>query len=320
MQALPCPDCGGYSGAMAGEQVLWLYLDPGTLADVAGGRHNFFGRVIAAVKARGWRVELRESTLAERVQAPLRTGYALFHMEEPTHAGALTCRRTYTGAFWHIEAVAARWDWPVARAVFRPNPAKRAQATEFADRLRRRLEAEGGGGDVQPGGFILVPLQGRLLAQRSFQAASPIDMLREVLARTDRPILATLHPNETYSDDERRALHDLAAASPRLTVQADGSAAALRACDMVVTQNSGLAFHGYVFHKPAMLFARADFHHIAGSVPEMGVEAAFDRLAGPAPDFDGYLYWFLQEQAINAGRDDCGDRIIDALRGHGWKI
>lgn len=300
---------------MAGDQVLWLYLDPGTFADVALGRHNFFGRVIAAVRACGWRIELRESTLVERVQAPLRAGYALFHMEEPTHPAALTCRRSYMGAFWHIEAVAARWDWPVARAAYRPNPAKRARAREFADRLRRRL----GSGDGA-GGCVFVPLQGRLLAQRSFQAASPIEMLRETLARSDRPVVATLHPKESYSDEERAALHDLAAKSPRLTVQSGGSEATLRACDMVVTQNSGLAFHGYAFHKPAVLFARADFHHIAGSVPEIGVGAAFARLAGPPPDFDGYLYWFLQEQAINAGREDCGDRIVDALRGHGWPI
>jgi hypothetical protein len=309
---------------MAGEQVLWLYLDPGTLADVAAGRHNFFGRVIAAVTARGWRVELRESTLAERVQAPLRAGYALFHMEEPTHPGALTCRRTYTGAFWHIEAVAARWDWPVARATYRPDPVRREEAREFADRLRRRLGAEAGqeaGAGTEPSGaFIYVPLQARLLAQRSFQAASPVEMLRETLARTDLPILATLHPKATYSDEERGALRDLCAASPRLRVQATGSEAALRACKMVVTQNSGLAFHGYAFHKPAVLFARADFHHIAGSVPEVGAEAAFARLDGPPPDFDDYLYWFLQLQAINAGRDDCGDRIVKSLRGHGWKI
>lgn len=300
---------------MTGERVLWLYLDPGTLADVVAGRHNFLKRVIAAVQGRGWRVDLRENTLAERVQAPLRSGYALFHMEEPTHPAALTCRRTYIGAFWHIEAVAARWDWPVARAVYRPDPSMRARAKEFADRLRRRL----GDGDG-PGGFILVPLQGRLLAQRSFQAASPIEMLRETLARTDRPVLATLHPKETYSEEETAAIADLAAKAPRLTVQAGGSEAALRACDMVVTQNSGVAFQGYVFHKPAVLFARADFHHIAASVPEIGVEAAFARVAGPPPDFDGYLYWFLQEQAINAGRDDCKDRIVNALRGHGWPM
>lgn len=302
---------------MAGDQTLWLYLDPGTLADVTLGRHNFFGRVIAAVRARGWRTVLRESTLPERLKAPVRAGYALYHMEAPTHAAALTCRRTYIGAFWHIEAVAERWEWPVARAAYRPDPAQNARAREFADRLRRHHGAKDGS---VADGSVFVPLQGRLLTQRGFQAASPIGMLRETLARTDRPVLATLHPKETYSDEERAALSDLAAQFPRLTVRSGGSEAALRACDMVVTQNSGLAFLGYAFHKPAVLFARADFHHIAGSVPDVGVKSAFARVAGPLPDFDGYLYWFLQEQAINAGRDDCADRIIGALRGHGWPI
>ena len=64
-------------------------------------------------------------------------------------------------------------------------------------------------------------------------------------------------------------------AIPRLRLETGGAAEALAACDLVVTQNSAVAFNGYFFHKPAVLFAEIDFHHIAASVPRLGVAAAF---------------------------------------------
>lgn len=294
-------------------RTLRLYLDAPTLDRVRTGQHNFFRRLMGAVAGQGWRVELRENTLAERLAAPERRGHALFHMEQPTHPGALTCRRAHIGAFWRIEAVAERWDWPIARAVFDPDTIDPQVARAFGDRLRNRLYP----GEIRDEGFIFMPLQGLLTQQRGFQSASPIAMLETALAQTDLPVRATLHPRESYSAADLRALDDLTARHPRLTVQRGGSHDLLRACRMVVTQNSSLALEGFVLHKPAVLFAQIDFHHIAGSVPRDGIAAAF---GASKPDFDRYLYWFLHQTAINAARPECEDQILQALRRHGWQI
>ena len=80
-----------------------------------------------------------------------------------------------------------------------------------------------------------------------------------------------------------------------------------------------MAIQGYLLHKPALLFAEIDFHHIAASVPREGM-AALDRALTQRPDFDAYLWWFLQEQAINAGRPECEAQILAALRRGGWAI
>lgn len=299
--------------------VLRLYLGLATLEAVRAGRHNFFARLTAALAAKGWRVEPRPTGPAARARAPMRAGYALYLMEEPTHARALTCRRTYVGAFWHIERHARRWDWPVAHARFPAEEIDPVPARRFADDWRRRLFG-GRTEAAERGGYIFVPLQGRLLERRSFQTMSPIEMLRETLARSTRPVHATLHPRERYAPEEIAALEVLAAGAPRLTIGKGDALDLLAGCDMVVTQNSAVAFQGYFFRKPAVLFADIDFHHIAASVPRMGCDAAFAAVEAAAPDYDRYLWWFLQDQAINAGRPDSEDRICAALRRCGWPV
>jgi hypothetical protein len=297
---------------------LRLYLDAPTLSQVRAGQHNFFNRLRGAVEGQGWRVELRENTLAETVKAPLRRGHALFHMSTP-HEGALTCRRTYLGAFWHIEACAERWRWPVALAGFDAGGIDPDLARRFAERLRQSLHPAGIP-QRDPAGMIFVPLQGRLSEHRSFQSMSPLAMLETLLQRfSPRPVLATLHPRESYLEAEVQALDRLTAAYPNFRWQNGGSAVALAGCALVATQNSAMAIQGYLLHKPALLFAEIDFHHIAASVPREGL-AALDRALEQRPDFDAYLWWFLQAQAINAGRPECEAQILAALRRGGWQI
>jgi hypothetical protein len=302
---------------MSAPHCLTIYLDAPTLSVVTVGKHNFFRRLINVITAQGWQVKLAESTIAARLAAPAQEGFALFHMEPPTHPAALTCRRTYIGAFWHIEAQAERWLWPVAQEAFEPGSIDPAQAQSFARNWKKRLYPA----DFRPTdeGFGFVPLQGHLCRQRSFQAMSPIKMIEAALTQTNLPLVASLHPKETYSGDEKRALEDLAQRNPRLKIYTGNSIEALRACRFVITENSGMAFEGYVLHKPAVLFADIDFHHIAGSVPRDGLAPAFATL-GQAPPFDAYLYWFLQLRAINAGRPECETQILAALRRHGWPL
>lgn len=300
---------------MPAPETLWIYLDEPTLHRVERAEHHFFKRLIGAVEAAGWQVALRESTLAEEAAAPERPGYALYHMEAPTHARALTCRRAYIGAFWRIEAQAERWEWPIARAEFRPEEVDARRAENFANYWRKRLYSGVNRGDD---GFIFLPLQGRLLEARGFQALGPLEMIDETLARTDLPIRARLHPRESYLPEELDALAEIAAREPRFTLVETPARDLLARCRMVVTQNSSLAFEGFLLHKPAIVFAQIDFHHIARSVPRDGLEAAFSP--APAPEFDRYMLWFLKETALNAGSPAFETQLLLRLRAAGWPI
>ena len=99
MQPVAARVASDYCIGMDDEKYLRLYLDGPALKRFSAGEHNFFCRLEAVFKAAGWCVDIEESTFAARLLAPDRAGYALYHMEPPTHARALTARRAYIGAF-----------------------------------------------------------------------------------------------------------------------------------------------------------------------------------------------------------------------------
>lgn len=304
---------------MSEPRILRLYLEDGLRQSAAEGRHNFIGKIADVAGTAGYRVEFRANSPAERLKAPARRGYALFHMQGVSGPRAMVFRRVYHYPFWAIEPHADRWRWRVAQTAFPTDAVPRKQADRFLGFWRDRLFGAAAA-QARRDGFVYVPLQGRLLVQRSFQTAAPLEMLRMVLAQDPRPVVAALHPKETYTTKELHALDALAAATPRLSIQTGGMETLLAGCDYVVTQNSSAAFNGYFFGKPAVLFGRVDFHHIAANVADMGAAAALRAGPNLAPDYAGYLHWFWQRMSINAGRKDANDRIRAAFQRAGWPI
>lgn len=297
------------------EQVLRIYLEGSMLSTARAGTFNFANVLKAAVESRGWRVQWHQTTPQARAQAPQQDGYALFHMQAPTHDRALTFRRAYHYPFWQIEPVAQRWRFDVALSAFDPSAVDPHTAQHFTDRLRARVLPGPAPSDQ---GFVLIPLQGHLRRCRSFQTMSPVEMVATVAA-TGQPCIATLHPNEPYDDQDRAALEHLAATHPNLRIGGQ-TMALLRDCAFVATQNSAVAFDGYVLGKPAVLFGQIDFHHIGLNVADIGPSQALAQARWHRPDFDRYLYWFLQEKSVNATLPDAGARIIAAMKKGGWPI
>lgn len=295
-----------------------VYLDGDMLVSAREGRHNYMNKLCQAFERAGARVVFRENTLLERIASAGRDGYSLFHMEEPFHDRALTTRRAYVYPFWRIETSARRWEWEVAGTPFDPDAVDPEEAARFTRFWRRRLF-----GDVETTreGFVYVPLQGLLLDHRSFQTMAPVEMLRRTAeAEPRREILVGLHPKERYLPEEHAALERLEAETPRLQITDAAPEVLLAACDYVVTQNSALAFSGFFFGKPAVLFARIDFHHIAANVAELGVEEALSAARDARPPYERYIHWFLQQMSINAGKEDAPAKILAAVRRRGWKL
>lgn len=297
------------------DHTLRVYLEPAMLRTARDGSFNFMNVLDKTVSAQGWRIEWHQTGPAARSLAPRLDGYALFHAEAPTHDRALTFRRAYHYPFWHIEPVQQRWRFAVARAPFDPDAIDAEAAHAFATRLRARVQP---GPPPTRGNTVLIALQGHIRRCRSFQTASPIAMV-QAAAQTGLPCIATLHPNEHYDDADHAALHALNARYANLRIGGD-TMSLLRDCAFVVTQNSAVAFDGYLLGKAAVLFAQIDFHHIALNAADIGAEAALAQAPAHRPEFDRYLFWFLQQNAINATLPDAGARILGAMRRGGWPI
>lgn len=289
---------------MCAERLLNFYLNDRQQAQ-AQASEGIFGAVIKAVTSAGWRVQLRSDD-----DATSGAGYHLLFNRAVLEPNCLSLRPCYLDHYFRIEATNDRWNWPVAKMPFTARPGSHWFQEYWRDRLFK-------GQSIRADGYIFMPLQGRLLLQRHFQAMSPIDMIKATLsADPKRRIVATLHPRETYSEEEREALKTL---GNRFHLSDEPSKALLAGCDYVVTQNSSLGLIGYFALKPLVLFAQMDFHHIAGSVPKVGIDAAFQTVKKPQP-FARYLHWFFKQQAICDVADDALAQITTRLQQHGWPL
>ena len=301
-------------------KTLTIYLNDAMRERAIAGKTNVFNRITAAFEMLDYQCLFKANSTVNLLASAADPGYSLFHLEDPFHPRALNLRRAYYYPFWRIEASAKRWEWTVAKEKFDPSEIDFPSARKFADFWRDRLFGSGDGGSGG-GGYIYAPLQGRLLHRRPFQAMAPLDMLKNCLVADDRrSIHVSLHPREVYSEVEMAALRELVDRHARLKMVSGDSTAQVRGCDYIVTQNSGIALDGYFFGKPAILFAQIDFHHIAKNVMVSGVEHCFDNVLAGEPDYEKYLFWFLQLQSINAGRDDAEQQILHTVRINGWDV
>ncbi|WP_394227147.1 hypothetical protein [Paracoccus marcusii] len=295
--------------------LLTVYLHPPVLQTAQAGKLGIVNRIRALLEPRGWQIRIARSGPDARAQAPGRPGHALFNMERPTHDRALTFRLAYHYPYWRLERVAERWRWPIAQAAFDPARIEDGAAHNFARRLRDRVLP---GPEPVRGDHILIPLQGHIRRQRSFQSASPVQMIRAA-ARTGRPCIATLHPKEVYDDADRAALDRLARDHPNLTIGSD-TGARLRDCAFVVTQNSGVGFDGLILGKPVVLFALSDYHHVTLDAGHLGADRAVAMAADHAPPTAKFLDWFLRRTSLDMMAPDADDRLLAAMKKGGWPV
>ena len=297
--------------------VLNFYLGAGGRAAVEAGMPRMTTRIIRAVQGAGWQVNLCADE--ERELIPQRSGFHMVVNQAVPSDNCLVLRRTGWEPFWRIEVTNDRWDWDAAAQSFDAGLIEARRGPQFLNFWRKQVFPHQ---TVTRGGGVFVPLQGKLTQRRHFQSASPLDMLEQVAARwKDTPIAATLHPAEVYSEAELEALDALSRRYPNLKLPGGESDKHLLACDLVVTENSSMALKGYLVEKPAMLWARIDFHHIAASVPRDGQEQAFRAVeAGGRVEFGRYLYWYFRQNALSLWDKSVDEAILRRLSLLGWPI
>lgn len=295
-----------------------FYISPNRIRAMQDGTgHPFFSRAQAAFESLGLTVGYIEDTDANRADSIFQEAYAMFFFKDSFHDHALDVRNTAIGPFYRIEKAADRAQYRLVNRVFDPKEVADQQANSFFKIWQRLLVPPT---KTPAEGAVLIPLQGKLLKQRSQQSMSPIAMIRATIAHEQkRPIWLKLHPKETYSPAEMRALMALCDARVRL-IDTDLDAA-LKGCDYIVTQNSSVLLHGLFHRRPAIVFADCEFHHPFQSVRRgIPIADAFGRVMQDLPDFAKYAYWYLQLNCINTSREWAEDMIIAQCREFGWQI
>ena len=303
-------------GDMNNPETVTFYMEPELCESAQAGKHNFIGKLAGVMRAAG--MEVMYAPFGPR-GAPDREGWSMSHIKTPPDGQGLCFRRAYHYPFWQIELSSERWAWDVSQAPFDPDPSQAKEAARFYGFWQKRLFGDAAQ-KLTRDGTVYIPLQGRLLDHRPFQICSPIEMVENCLAHTSGDVVAALHPNERYKDAELSALKALEQRHKRITVQTGGMADLLARCDYVVTQNSSVGFNGYFFGKPALLFRKADFHHIAVQADMNDLSASFAAVQSAAPDYAAYIHWYWQKNSINAGRPEAEEMIAQRLRRFGWPV
>lgn len=302
--------------AMTELNTVTFYMEPELCQSAQAGQHNFIGKIANVITNAGMDVRYEPFGLRG---VPGGKGWSISHIKTPPDKRGVSFRRVYHYPFWQIEQSAERWSWDVAQAAFEPDPDDAKQAAWFYGYWQKRLFADAPQ-RVSHDGFVYVPLQGKLLDQRPFQICSPLEMVEHTLAQTSGQVVTTLHPNEHYDKAEIAALKKLVKTHKRLTLQSGGMEDLLAACDYIVTQNSSVAFNGYFFGKPSLLFRKTDFHHITAQADIENLAAGFAAVQQLEPDYAAYVHWFWQKNSINAGRPEAEDMIATRLRRFGWPV
>lgn len=289
-------------------KTLHFYVPP-WLFDRISHRGSIFSHVVGAVQSVGWQVSLHGED-----DPVVPGGYHLLYNRPVTRPQTLVLRKCGFAPFFRIEATNDRWDWTVARADFATDKGGEWFRKYWCGELFKGLT-------IAQGGYVFMPLQGRLLQQRHFQAASPLAMVETALQYDpNRIIRATLHPREVYSPEEHAALAALSRRSNgRFEISQMPSMALLAGCDYVVTQNSTLALIGMFAQKLPILFAEIDFHHVAGSVPHMGLDRAYKQIGRPRR-WGAYLHWYFKENAITERDETAPQAILARLAALGWPV
>lgn len=299
---------------MTQERLVHFHLEPELRRSAEAGQHNFIGKITKVLEASQFRVEF------PRKAKPRSGAFSLSHMVAPPDDRGLVFRRVYHYPFWQIDPMPNRWHWHVAGQFFDPAQVPQKEAQQFYKFWQERLFKDAPQ-QANREGYIYAPLQGRLTDARAFQKCSPLEMLAHCLTHDpQRKVIATLHPKEKYTRTEIAALEALVEKNARLNVEQGNMCKHLRDCDYIVTQNSSVAFNGAFFGKAALLFAGADFHHMTVSAEMDDLSVSFAKVVTHEARYAEYLWWFWQQQSINAGREGAEEKIVAKLRAFGWPI
>ena len=145
---------------MPHDRILNFYISARKREMAAAGM-GIHGLVAQAVQVEGWEVRLHD-----KADPAIGPGYHLIDNLAVLAPHCLVLRLCHMEPFYRIEATNDRWNWEVVGQEFVPRPGAEWFLKYWQGRLFKDLP-------IKAGGYIFMPLQGKLTERRHFQAMSP---------------------------------------------------------------------------------------------------------------------------------------------------
>lgn len=309
-----------------------LHLPEDDVTEALAGRHLRLYRVIrdmAQVEgiALQIRPRARDLTPATRLPPDDRFNDGNLHIVDDRSVqaeGVLNCAVAYFWEFWHLDPKGTKAFSSIGDLPYDARAMPYARAVRFFDGQRAKLvEARkskyGQKAEVSklPEGALAVFFQGHFPLRQGATRFDDLAMLEVVRQYAgNRPIVVKPHPlvNDPFTLASVQALRD-----DRLIITDANVHDILARCAATVSINSTVALEGYLHRKPAILFGRSDFHHIAGRVdrPEDFPEVLTAQL-GRNGGFAQYLAWYFLRHCLRLGSPGLQDALWSRFAAAGF--
>ncbi|MBK4217297.1 hypothetical protein JJJ17_15310 [Paracoccus caeni] len=231
--------------------------------------------------------------------------------------GVLNAGVAYFWEYWHLDPMGVKAFSSIGDQAFDPDAIDPDQARDFVETLRDRYARKRRSKYDQPGdrrsfpaGALAVFMQGSYPQSSGAARMDDFEMLSIVMDQAgDRRVIVKPHPLASDAYD-LALLRDMARRDRRILIAEANVYDILQASAVTISQNSTVALEGFMCGIPAILFARSDFHHQAGTItaPEDFGPTLQAQLAGDH-DFSRYLYWYFTKHCLDLHSPDLHSQI-----------
>lgn len=294
-----------------------------------------FHKIHELVTTRGGEIEVRRRH--EALRAPQRTDWSDYLEAENLHiiengmvqqVNALNTALAYIPPYFHLDAQGVLADSSAGNADYDAARVNAVLASSkfrsLQDRLvKKRRSRYGPKEDVTEisKGCIAVFLQGDNPHRQGTAYCDNETLLRTVAESAGgRTVVVKAHPISKQLDDAQLILQLLQEGLPVEGTDANVHDI-LRQCAVTVSYNSAVAIEGFLHSKPAILFGKSDFHHVAETVrtPEDFPNALSTALTSHH-DYAKYLHWYFSQFAVSVDDWLLDDKLLQIFGAAGFSV
>ena len=320
----------GILKALTGGQVAFIHTRRDMRAWIAEGKFPVFNRMCPLLNDMGYEVAMmplyrppwlrwfnRRSLHIYRGPGRPRRGPGILHVA-----------KGYVEGYWYVDPMGHRENSSISDREYLPRTIQQEDVRQLSIDLRRdhvrpghsaREQATVGQLDV-PEGAIAIMLQRMTPGDEPRTAiCSEANMIRAVVAaRGERPVVIKYHPFGA-TDAVRRAVEAVVDPDAGIHLINANIHDILEKAAMICTQTSGSGFEAFIHRKPALLFARPDYHHAGTVVDDLSVlPALIEEAVETKFSYGRYVYWFLEQNLFRPDAVDFQDRVRPVIEAHHW--
>lgn len=259
---------------------------------------SLYPRLKRMIEQRGGTVEI-----APRFPPKVRDGnlHVVDNARKP-HPDVLISALAYLDGCWHLDPKGVLADSSIAARRFDPETVDQVEAEAYVARLRARFSDQRNSRyhqkkaveEIDPEG-IVVFLQGPPPYRRGHAYMGLDEMLRTVMEGAGgRPVYIKPHP--IRKDEGLQVIKGLKEQGYKPIKTNANVHDLLRQAAVTVSANSAASLEGFLHGTPTLLFARADFDQVAGTVRTPADFApALEQAVTGKRDYTDFLYWYFSQ-------------------------